>query len=162
MLRFVLVYSIYHIYFELHTYIGGACGYADVMKEGYGEHNAALSTVMFHDGQTCGACYEIKCFNNSQWCKPEGAPVMVTATNFCPPNPSQPNDNGGWCNPPREHFDLSQPAFLLLAEYKAGITPVQYRRYVSRPCLSKINLTMGHWFSYMTMNTRAKYINPSY
>ncbi|KAI3735608.1 hypothetical protein L6452_15115 [Arctium lappa] len=112
--------------------MGGACGYADVMKEGYGEHNTALSTVMFNDGQTCGACYEIQCFNNSQWCKPDSAPITVTATNFCPPNPSQPNDDGGWCNPPREHFDLSQPSFLLLAEYKAGITPVKYRRV---PCV---------------------------
>lgn len=30
------------------------------------------------------------------------------------------------------------------------------------PLIKKtISLTMGHWFAYMTMNTRAKYINPS-
>ncbi|XBI24109.1 hypothetical protein VPH35_049239 [Triticum aestivum] len=115
------------------TFYGGADA-SDTM--GYGTRTVALSTVLFNDGASCGQCYKLACDRKRAdplFCKP-GVTVTVTATNFCPPNEVLPNDNGGWCNPPRPHFDMAQPAWEKIGVYKGGIIPIMYQRV---PCVKR-------------------------
>ncbi|KAG9452126.1 hypothetical protein H6P81_005030 [Aristolochia fimbriata] len=132
---------------------GGACGYGNLFSSGYGTSTAALSSTLFKNGYGCGTCYQIKCVK-SPWCYKVSPYTTVTATNLCPPNWSKDSNAGGWCNPPRTHFDMSKPAFMKIANWKAGIVPVMYRRV---PCSKKGGLEFsfqgnGYWLLVYVMN----------
>ncbi|KAJ7521427.1 hypothetical protein O6H91_19G053800 [Diphasiastrum complanatum] len=126
--------------------MGGACGYGNLYQSGYGTATTALSSVLFNNGLGCGGCYEIRCVNSIN-CYAGNPRLVVTATNLCPPNWAEPSDNGGWCNPPREHFDMSKPAFMTIAYWHAGIVPVAYRRV---PCIKTggihFNMQGNNWW----------------
>ncbi|CAA0831509.1 Expansin-A7 [Striga hermonthica] len=106
--------------------MGGACGYGNLFSNGYGTDTAALSSVLFNNGFGCGQCFQIKCDSN----------------------------NGGWCNPPRTHFDMAKPVFMKIAQWKAGIMPVMFRIV---PCVRQGGLRFsfqgnGYWLLVYVMN----------
>lgn len=102
---------------------GGACGFGNLYSTGYGTNTAALSQALFNSGLTCGACFELVCDSSgSRYCVTSSS-VVVTATNFCPTG-----STGGWCDYPRQHFDLSQPVFTRIAQPVGGVVTLKYRR----------------------------------
>ncbi|KAJ4952125.1 hypothetical protein NE237_028957 [Protea cynaroides] len=131
--------------------MGGACGYGNLYASGYGTQTAALSSTLYQNGLGCGTCYEMMCVQSPHCYK---AVTIVTATNLCPPNWYESSDNGGWCNPPRVHFDMSMPAFMHIADWHAGIIPVMYRRV---PCMRRGGIRFqfqgnGYWLLVYPMN----------
>ncbi|GFY86273.1 expansin 11 [Actinidia rufa] len=107
---------------------GDLWGYGNLYVSGYGTRTAALSKALLNDGASCGQCYKIVCdyLSDPQFCK-KRASVTVTATNFCLPNFDLPRNEGGWCNPPLQHFDMAQPAWE-----KIGIVPVLFQRVLCK------------------------------
>ncbi|TVU16015.1 hypothetical protein EJB05_39562 [Eragrostis curvula] len=122
--------------------IGGACGFGDLGKHGYGMATVGLSSALFERGAACGGCYEVKCVEDLKYCLP-GTSIVVTATNFCAPNYGLPSDAGGHCNPPNHHFLLPIQAFEKIALWKAGVMPIQYRRAVWYPRKAELQVTVG-------------------
>ncbi|XP_074304841.1 expansin-A13 [Silene latifolia] len=111
--------------------VGGACGYGDLDAAGYGKATAGLSAALFDKGQTCGACFELRCVEDLRNCIP-GTSIIVTATNYCAPNLGFSADEGGKCNSPNKHFVLPIEAFEKIALWKAGNMAVQFRRIKCR------------------------------
>ncbi|KAM0922504.1 hypothetical protein ACQ4PT_006025 [Festuca glaucescens] len=109
--------------------VSGACGYGDLYSAGYGTKTASVSPELFEPsgGAVCGACYELKCVDAGSSCLPGS--IVVTATDMCRHSYA---DEGGWCNLPRAHFVVSEPAYAQIAVRGAGFVPVTYRR---APCV---------------------------
>ncbi|KAI4339475.1 hypothetical protein MLD38_024417 [Melastoma candidum] len=133
---------------------GGACGYGDLHKSSYGKYSAGLSTMLFNRGSACGACFEVRCVDHIRWCLPGSPSVVLTATDFCPPNYGLSSAYGGWCNFPQKHFEMSETAFSKIAVGKADFVPVQYRRV---SCLRAGGLR----FTDPTKNYQKRYLNDS-
>ncbi|KAI5408135.1 variant 2, Expansin-A13 [Lathyrus oleraceus] len=116
--------------------VDGACGYGDPLRDGYGTTAASLSETLFVRGQICGACFELRCFEEDvpfdrRWCV-SGSSIVVTATNFCAPNYGfDAESEGGHCNPPKQHFVIPVEAFEKIAIWKGGNMPVEYRRFIA-------------------------------
>lgn len=106
----------------------GACGFGDLHKTSYGKYSVGLSEMLFNRGSTCGACFEVRCVDQVLWCLQGTPPIVLTATDFCPPNYGLPADKGGWCNFPKAHFQIPEASFSLIAHLKAEIIQIQYRR----------------------------------
>lgn len=128
--------------YEVNLFVaGGACGYDNTVHAGFGLNTAAVSGALFRQGEACGACYLVMCNYrlDPKWCLRRAA-VTVTATNFCPPN-----NNGGWCDPPRQHFDMSMPAFLNIARRgNEGIVPVLYKRQAQTTPIYNLRSELGN------------------
>ncbi|KAG5239396.1 alpha-expansin precursor family protein [Salix suchowensis] len=107
--------------------VEGACGYGDLHRATYGKYGAGLSSMLFNRGSTCGVCFEVRCVDHILWCLQGSPSVILTATDFCSPNYGLSSEYGGWCNFPKEHFEMSEAAFAEIAEKKADIVPVQHR-----------------------------------
>lgn len=83
---------------------GGACGYGSLVDvKPLRARVGAVSPVLFKGGEGCGACYKVKCLDDSI-CSRRAVTVIIT--DECP---------GGYCSAGRTHFDLSGAAFGRMA-----------------------------------------------
>ncbi|KAE9616866.1 hypothetical protein Lal_00034311 [Lupinus albus] len=104
---------------------GGACGYGSMVDvKPFRARVGAVGPVLFMKGEGCGACYKVKCLDNTICTR---RAVTVIITDECPGCPSD-----------RTHFDLSGSAFGRMAITgengqlrNRGEIPVIYRR---TPC----------------------------
>ncbi|XP_073120903.1 expansin-B6-like [Henckelia pumila] len=108
---------------------GGACGYStEVENSPYYAMIAAGNNDIFNSGMGCGACFQVKCTENTAC---SGNPITVTITDQCP-----------GCE--NNHLDLSGKAFGSMANpghadplRSAGRINIQYQRV---PCHYNTNI----------------------
>ena len=108
--------------------MAGACGYGNLYATGYGVLTAAISQVMWNDGLSCGACYEVACVGSQYVQGPVCNPTTVTVTisDLCP------TQGNPLCAPPFHHLDMSEPAWAVLSPKRvAGVLQTKMRRV---PC----------------------------
>nr|CAD1844659.1 unnamed protein product [Ananas comosus var. bracteatus] len=69
--------------------VGGACGYGDLGRRGYGMATAGLSEGLFARGAACGGCYEVRCVQELRYCLP-GPPSSSPPPTSAPPITASP------------------------------------------------------------------------
>ncbi|XP_024545485.1 putative expansin-B2 [Selaginella moellendorffii] len=88
--------------------LAGACGYGELEGTPYDSNIVAIGSESFNDGLGCGACFEVRCVNDTN-CREEPTTVVVV-TDECPECPA-------------DQLDFSGTAFESLAiEGQANIT----------------------------------------
>lgn len=97
------------------------CGFENKIE--YHGQTVAVSQVMYENGRTCGACFEMKCNGNSSCLSKT---IRVTAAASC--NPAYLNGTRNWCMRPNKHFELPMSIFSSISEDIGAVVPVQYRR----------------------------------
>ncbi|XP_009624764.1 expansin-B3 [Nicotiana tabacum] len=81
---------------------GGACGYGSMVDvKPFRARVGAVSSILFKNGEGCGACYKVKCLDKSI-CSKRAATVIIT-------------DESPALTKGRVHFDLSGSAFGRMA-----------------------------------------------
>ncbi|KAL9682443.1 hypothetical protein QQ045_014241 [Rhodiola kirilowii] len=99
------------------------CGFENQTE--YQGKTVAVSTSIYADGKTCGACFEIKIkCSCSSTCLPQT--VQVTVALACAP--SYFNGTRNWCQRPRKHFELPTSIFSHISNDEGAVVPVQFRR----------------------------------
>nr|AVT44077.1 EXPB2 [Osmanthus fragrans] len=101
---------------------GGACGYEDAVgKPPFSSLITAAASSLYKSGKSCGACYQVKCTENTAC---SGNPVTVVITDECP-----------GCDSESVLFDLSGTSIGDMATTSqadqlrnAGRVQIQYRR----------------------------------
>lgn len=82
--------------------VGGACGYGSMVDvKPFRARVGAVSSILFKNGEGCGACYKVKCLDKSI-CNKRAATVIIT-------------DESPALTKGRVHFDLSGSAFGRMA-----------------------------------------------
>ncbi|GJP43424.1 hypothetical protein CLOM_g2885 [Closterium sp. NIES-68] len=120
----------------------GACGYGTTVNTPIGYATSAVSSVLYEDGQTCGACVAIQCVKNK---KCNGKLTTVTVTNHCKGN----RTHGGLCMLPKKSIMLPPTVYdQIVTSRDAGDISVRAMRV---PCPRKggiqVKVLMGNdWF----------------
>jgi len=128
---------------------GGACGYGSIVRQmPFQSKVAAGSPALFEGGKGCGACYQVKCTENSVCSQ---TAVTVVITDECP---------GGICSGTGKiHFDLSGTSFRDMATpgassdlLNAGVVSILFRRvpceYPGTNIAFHVNEgATGYWFA---------------
>ncbi|CAI5980557.1 unnamed protein product [Closterium sp. NIES-65] len=120
----------------------GACGYGNTVNTGIGSATSAVSSILYENGQTCGACVAIKCVKNKRC---NGNAATVTVTNHCKGNKT----HGGLCQLPKKSIMLPPSVYdQIVTTRNAGDIAVRVSRV---PCPRKggiqFKVLMGNdWF----------------